>query len=176
MKTDQSLNEIMRSIRVEDEVYLDQDGYITLVINGRTIPYHKLLCERALGKPLPPGAEVHHVNGNKRYNAHRNLVVCQDHAYHVLLHERTKALGIKFTKSPELMEDEAQIKLRMTCQTFPTMLNEFSKHTAESSFINRFGDEVIVRNWTMYKVKKSKKHRRSDWMPSAKDLDWSGPW
>jgi hypothetical protein len=36
---------------------------------------------------------VHHVNGDTYNNQNRNLVICQDDAYHVLLHTRAKALA-----------------------------------------------------------------------------------
>ncbi len=49
---------------------------------------HRILAERALGKPLPPGAKVHHVDENERNNAPSNLVICQDQSYHKLLHMR----------------------------------------------------------------------------------------
>lgn len=52
---------------------------------------HVLKAELALGKPLPPGAEVHHINGDKD-NPNAKLVICQDSAYHALLHLRTKLL------------------------------------------------------------------------------------
>jgi HNH endonuclease len=51
---------------------------------------HRAVAERALGKPLPAGAEVHHVDGNIHNNAPTNLVICQDRAYHFLLHARTR--------------------------------------------------------------------------------------
>lgn len=56
---------------------------------------HVFVAERALGHALPKGAEVHHVDGDKRNSANRNLVICQDHAYHRLLHRRArvKAFG-----------------------------------------------------------------------------------
>lgn len=54
---------------------------------------HVLIAEIALGKRLPRGVHVHHVDLNDTNNHNGNLVVCQDAAYHSLLHLRTKALG-----------------------------------------------------------------------------------
>jgi hypothetical protein len=45
---------------------------------------HRLLAEKALGKSLPVKAVVHHHDPEQ-------LVVCQDQAYHMLLHARGKA-------------------------------------------------------------------------------------
>jgi len=53
---------------------------------------HVLIAERALGKPLPDGAEVHHADGIWSNNANSNLVICQDKAYHKLLHVRARVL------------------------------------------------------------------------------------
>lgn len=55
---------------------------------------HVLVAERALGKPLPAGAEVHHVDGSGGNNARGNLVICQDKAYHKLLHFRERIVRI----------------------------------------------------------------------------------
>src|SRR3990167_4301210 len=49
---------------------------------------HRMRAERALGKPLPTGAVVHHTDGSKRADA--PLVICQDNAYLRLLHRRMK--------------------------------------------------------------------------------------
>lgn len=54
------------------------------------IALHRERAERALGRPLPPGAEVHHADGSKNPNA--PLVICQDHRYHFLLHVRTRVV------------------------------------------------------------------------------------
>jgi hypothetical protein len=37
---------------------------------------------------------VHHVDGNRRNNVRTNLVICQDAAYHKLLHYRAKILRL----------------------------------------------------------------------------------
>lgn len=51
---------------------------------------HVSIASRVLGKPLPHGAQVHHVNGDGRDNRHTNLVICQDASYHRLLHVRSR--------------------------------------------------------------------------------------
>lgn len=53
---------------------------------------HVLIAEAALGKRLPIGSEVHHVDENTLNNASSNLVICQDKAYHKLLHVRARVV------------------------------------------------------------------------------------
>lgn len=50
-----------------------------------------LMAEMALGKPLPKGALVHHVDENKRNDVPGNLVICQNRGYHQYLHQRTRS-------------------------------------------------------------------------------------
>lgn len=51
---------------------------------------HVLLAEKALGKKLPSGVVTHHFDGDKSNNS-CNLVICQNQAYHFLLHSRQTA-------------------------------------------------------------------------------------
>ena len=53
---------------------------------------HIIVAEDVLGKPLPPKAVCHHVDGNPSNNIQNNLVICEDQAYHHLLHQRKRAL------------------------------------------------------------------------------------
>lgn len=53
---------------------------------------HIVIVEAVLGKPFCEPHEVHHVNGKGADNRHANLVACEDHAYHMLLHRRQRAL------------------------------------------------------------------------------------
>lgn len=49
---------------------------------------HRVRAEKALGKPLPPNAVVHHADGSIGDTA--PLVICQDNTYHKLLHVRMR--------------------------------------------------------------------------------------
>ena len=68
---------------------------------GKKVPLHRVLAEEALGKPLPPGAIVHHLDLNPYNNTKTNLVICPDGEYHKLLHKRTEALN----KTPPDLSD-----------------------------------------------------------------------
>lgn len=54
---------------------------------------HVLIAEAALGRHMPDGVEIHHVDGNSLNNSNRNLVICQDKAYHKLLHVRARTIA-----------------------------------------------------------------------------------
>lgn len=53
--------------------------------NGKA---HRLRAEHALGHPLPLQAEVHHADGSRNEDA--PLVICENRAYHMLLHARMR--------------------------------------------------------------------------------------
>jgi hypothetical protein len=75
-----------------DKGHLTAYGYRARTRGGVKILDHTMLAEKAIGHALPPGAEVHHVNGDRADNNPSNLVVCPNHAYHLLLHVRQRAM------------------------------------------------------------------------------------
>lgn len=72
--------------RANGEGTFNSDGY--KIIRGKG--EHIIKAEKALGKKLPKGAIVHHVDEDKGNNENSNLVICPDHAYHMLIHARTR--------------------------------------------------------------------------------------
>lgn len=63
-----------------DHPMADPNGYVL---------EHRLIAEKALGKPLPIGVVVHHPYRNRYENKY--LVICPDDAYHAFLHQRMRA-------------------------------------------------------------------------------------
>jgi hypothetical protein len=64
--------------------------YRTCTVEGQPTRLHRHRAELALGHPLPKGAEVHHADGTKGDTS--TLVICQDRAYHMLLHARMRII------------------------------------------------------------------------------------
>lgn len=68
-------------------------GYVMIKVDGVLVYEHRALAEKALGKPLPPGAIVHHTKARDDNHGPFKLVVCPDQEYHILLHRRMQELG-----------------------------------------------------------------------------------
>ena len=59
-------------------------------MNGKRA--YVMIAEAALGHDLPPGAIVHHVDGDRRNSRNDNLCVLQDQAEHLRVHRRLRIL------------------------------------------------------------------------------------
>ena len=77
---------------------MSSNGYIRVLLSGHPrsdsrgyVKEQVLIAEQALGNLLPRGAIVHHVNGCPSDNRNTNLVICDNQAYHMLLHRRMRA-------------------------------------------------------------------------------------
>lgn len=82
----------VRLIREAGEGTPHIDGYWVLKIGGKSKLRHIVIAERALGRPLPKGAQVHHADEDRSNDSNDNLVICPNYAYHKLLHTRADAL------------------------------------------------------------------------------------
>lgn len=72
---------------------IDWNGYVKVQVNNRSTYEHILLAEKALGKPLPKGAIVHHTGARHDNHGFFKLVICPNNEYHALIHKRMKELG-----------------------------------------------------------------------------------
>ena len=63
-------------VMIPEHPRANKDGYVR---------EHIPMAEKALGRPLPLKAVIHH-------HTPEQLVICQDQAYHMLLHQRQRAL------------------------------------------------------------------------------------
>jgi hypothetical protein len=78
-------------------MYVNAAGY--RVLSGKRYE-HVVVAEKALGKPLPKGAVVHHVNGDRLDNRPENLVIFENNVEHMLAHakQRIQAAGGEWDK------------------------------------------------------------------------------
>ena len=78
----------------EGYVFIKQYGHPRAHRITGYVQEHILVAEQSLGRFLPPQAVVHHINEIRSDNRSSNLVICEDRAYHVLLHQRMRAYAI----------------------------------------------------------------------------------
>lgn len=94
--------------------YVSSVGYVMLHQGGnRYRAEHVVMAEKALGRALPAGVVVHHVDrdcSNNNTKSSWNLVVCPDQSYHFLLHRRAQALGYEQNRLKVSSEQAAVIR------------------------------------------------------------------
>jgi len=68
-----------------------KDGYTIFNGGGESRREHRIIAEKALGRPLPDKIVIHHVDEDRSNNNQSNLVICPDRKYHFLLHMRMRS-------------------------------------------------------------------------------------
>lgn len=135
-------------------------NYVRISINGIRQLEHIVIAEKAIGRKLKKGEEVHHVDGNGTNNSNNNLVVCPNHAYHFLLHIRQRALDAT---------GDANKRKCKYCKEWDSLLaititgrNAYHRECRDSSHVDwckkngkRIRNPIKVKEWNArYKEKK----------------------
>lgn len=120
--------------------YIARNGYVMVyapwhaMANSKGyVKEHVLVVINALGRPLPEDAVVHHVNEDRSQNSNDNLVVCENRAYHNLLHQRSRALRecghANWRKCPycKQYDDPADMAVPGRTAYHRSCLNEYQK-------------------------------------------------
>lgn len=91
------LNSVGRTEKIErtsqERWKHSKNNYIMIKVNGELVYEHRVLAEKALGRPLPQGVIIHHTVAPDDNHGFCKLVICPDQDYHLLLHRRAKELG-----------------------------------------------------------------------------------
>jgi len=66
--------------------WMDERGYVRIGPRKE----HIIIAEKALGRSIPVGAVVHHLDGGKK-NRDGNLCILQDQSTHLIIHQRMAA-------------------------------------------------------------------------------------
>ena len=90
-----------------------KSGYIRVRIGNGMYNYeHRLVAEKALGRPLKKNEEVHHINGRKGDNRNQNLLICEI-SYHRML-ERLMARIYQLEYMEGLSHTEAMAETKLS--------------------------------------------------------------
>ena len=119
--------------------------YRTVMVAGKQLKIHRLRAERALGRPLPTAAVVHHMDGTRLDDA--PLAICPDKRYHNLLHTRMRVKAAGGNPNTDA--------ICTTCRQVKPLI-EFSKSKGR-----RYGRDVRCKSCVLEAQRERRDRRRA---------------
>lgn len=124
-------------------------GYITILFPGHSradsrgyVFEQNILAERALGRPLPEAAVVHHHNEIRSDNGPGNLVLCEDRSYHQHLHSRKRAY---------VATGDARARWCSFCKHYETDYSVVMAITKTSTYHPPCRNKYVMEKWHLKK-------------------------
>lgn len=113
---------------------LDKNGYRLIRIGGKSVPEHRHIMEKIIGRPLSEGENVHHKNGNRLDNSAENLElwISQQPPGQRVSDLVKNAISI-FKKYPEILSDHGYQLIALESAEATALLIDESRQTAGSS-------------------------------------------
>ena len=106
-----------RTTRVADDKFKARYRQVSTP-DGRKLLEHRWVVEQAIGRPLLPGEQVHHINHNRLDNRLENLelVTSKEHGLRHTVYPTTKTCGVC---GENFMPAKAKRKRAVTCGRLP---------------------------------------------------------
>ena len=95
------------NIKYDPYIHIYAPGYPN-ISGRRTVPEHRLIVEKNMGKFLKKGEVVHHINGNKKDNRLKNLKVLtrkQHSKLHLNAVKKIKPLEREIKRLKQILND-----------------------------------------------------------------------
>lgn len=135
---------------------------------------HRIAAEKALGKPLPAGAVVHHFDRDRSNDKNNNLVICENRAYHHFIHVRQRAkeagVNLRWRKCGKCKEYDAVENLIFR---YPALIHLDCKQVLISKNRNKITLNLLKKSITSNLIVNRSKERFSapiSLQPSLIDL------
>lgn len=110
--------------------------YKTVRVGKKRVPSHRVIWENATGKKIPPGYEIHHIDGDGKNNSIENLMMLS-HAEHMALHAKLRREGTDVVDSTNPDVIHARNKSKTYARTHKAKLREYREmHQEERSSYN----------------------------------------
>lgn len=125
--------------------------YKTITVDGKEVVEHRKIWEDHHQQKIPPGYEVHHIDGDGHNNDPSNLMLLTV-SEHRSLHAHLRKEGVDVVDSTNPDVAKARAATKRWCDAHPEYFRDWSKthkesvRTASKRYRERHYDEVVAKD------------------------------